>query len=330
VDGDRWVAEVAHDPEGSIVAGDEYPVSATNCERTAATEETLILGDVAADAPDLAERAGYTDWGVSCYLGAPVHVDDGVYGTLCFYHTEPRAAFDDWEVTFVDLMSRWVGEEIERDRRTERLKRQNERLDQFASFVSHDLRGPLSVVRGRLDLAEQTGDAEQFAAARDALDRMERLVEDLLALARASDLPEDPETVALDEAARRAWATVDADGPARLQVETDRTVVADAGPLEQLLVNLFANAVEHGAPDGKGVTVTVGETTTGFYVADDGTGIPADERDRVFDSGYSTDRDGTGYGLAIIDEVATAHGWSVSLEASDAGGLRVVVGVDGD
>jgi len=322
IDGERWTAEVVDVPEGTISVGDVYPLSATNCERTVTTEQTLVLGDVAEDAPDLAERDGVTEWGVACYLGAPVHVDDEVYGTFCFYDTEPRDGFDDWEVTVVDLMSRWVGAERERERRTERLERQNERLDSFASFVSHDLRGPLSALRGWLDMAEETGDPEQFAKARDAADRMESLIDDLLVLARVGDLSGDRERVALATAARTAWRGVET-GDARLVVETDRALLADPGPFEQLLVNLFRNSVEHGSTGDDPVTVTVGETPDGFYVADDGPGVPEDERERVLDSGYSTDREGTGFGLAIVREVATAHGWDVSLGAAESGGLRV-------
>jgi len=239
------------------------------------------------------------------------------------------------------VMSRWVGGELER-------RRQNERLERFASFVSHDLRGPLSVLRGRIDLAEETGDPEQFAACRDAVGRIDTMVDDLLALTRAGDGSEEREPVALDAAARAAWESVESAGS--LVVETERTVSADPGPLDQLLANLFRNAVEHGstgsrespgdavergstggqtssddAPERGAVTVEVGDTSDGFYVADDGPGIPPDEREVVFERGYTTDRDGTGLGLAIVEEVARAHGWTVQVVESAAGGARVEV-----
>jgi signal transduction histidine kinase/PAS domain-containing protein len=324
IDGDRWIAEVVEAPPGTIDPGEVYPLSATNCERAAATERTLVLGDVAADAPGLTERAGFAEWGISCYLGAPVHVDDGVYGTFCFYDTAPRGGFDDWEVTVVDLMARWVSAGIERERRTARLERQNERLDRFASFVSHDLRNPLSVLRGRIDLAEETGDAAEFAACRRAADRMDAMIDDLLTLARAGEV-EDRSTVALAAAAERAWESVD-ESAAALRVEADRTVRADRGLLDRLLENLFRNAVEHGSTaDDDPVTVTVGDLPDGFSVADDGPGISPDDRDRVFDAGYTTDRDGTGFGLAIVAEVAAAHGWSVRATESESGGTRIEV-----
>jgi len=70
------------------------------------------------------------------------------------------------------------------------------------------------------------------------------------------------------------------------------------------------------------VTVTVGSLEDGFYVADDGPGIPEADREKVFESGYSTDGDGTGLGLAIVRRIAQAHGWDVTLTTSESGGAR--------
>jgi signal transduction histidine kinase len=311
-----WVGEVVYDPDGEFDEDEPIPLSATLCERTARESETVVAGDVERDEPALADRDAVVEMGYRCYLGAPVEVDGDVYGTFCFYGAETRAEFDEWEVSLVDLMSRWVGGELERRRRAERLER-------FASFVSHDLRGPISVLHGRLDMAEETGDPAQFDACREAVDRMDTMIDDLLALARAGDAAEDREPVPLADAVRRAWETVGGEG--RLAVETDRTLSADPGPLDQLLTNLLRNAVQHGAPDGGPVAVEVGDTPDGFYVADDGPGVPRDERASVFERGYTTETGGTGFGLAIVEAVADAHGWTVRVEESATGGARVEV-----
>jgi signal transduction histidine kinase len=79
------------------------------------------------------------------------------------------------------------------------------------------------------------------------------------------------------------------------------------------------NAVEHTSQD---VTVTVGELEEGFYVEDDGSGIPEDSRDDVFDAGHTTTDEGTGFGLSIVKEVAEAHGWEVSIAEGSEGGAR--------
>jgi signal transduction histidine kinase len=86
-----------------------------------------------------------------------------------------------------------------------------------------------------------------------------------------------------------------------------------------LLENLFENAVDHGGGD---VTVSVGSTPAGFYIADDGDGIDVEARQEAFDAGYTTTAEGTGFGLNIVDRVATAHDWDVDLSESANGGAR--------
>jgi signal transduction histidine kinase len=84
--------------------------------------------------------------------------------------------------------------------------------------------------------------------------------------------------------------------------------------------------VEHAGED---VTVTVGDLDGGFYVADDGPGIPESDRERVFETGYSTSDGGTGFGLEIVATVATAHGWDVRVtDAADGGARFEFTGVD--
>ncbi|WP_323191770.1 PAS domain-containing sensor histidine kinase [Halostella sp. PRR32] len=204
----------------------------------------------------------------------------------------------------------------ERKRRIEALRGQNERLDEFASVVGHDLRNPLNVIQGHLDLARKTGEAEHFDAICEGVDRMEDLLDELLALARQGKVVSDPETVSLVEVSRNAWDGV-ATGDATLELpDGDPTVEADGTRLRELFENLFRNTVEHAGPDA---TVRVGTTGAGFYVEDDGPGIPVSDSERVFDRGYTTADDGTGLGLNIVKRIAEGHGWSVSATVSGDG-----------
>ncbi len=213
-------------------------------------------------------------------------------------------------------------------RRERELERQNERLDEFTSIVSHDLRNPLNVAEGRLELARSNaGDSEHLSAVADAHERMEGLVDGLLSLARQGEtVGDDPDPVDVGALARDCWEAV-AEPGATLDVPEagDGLVVcADEQRLRQVLSNLFRNSVDHAGGDG-GVTVTVGalDDGPGFYVADDGPGIPAEDREQVFDRGYSSSTDGTGFGLAIVARVADAHGWTVSLaDGEDGDGAR--------
>ena len=214
--------------------------------------------------------------------------------------------------------------DVTEKRRHEReLERTNERLERFASTVSHDLRNPLNVAQGRLALHREAHDDEHLATASNALDRMERLIEEILTLSRQGRAISETETVALSAVVDDCWEVVDT-GEAAVHVESDRSLAADADRLQQLLENLFRNAIEHAGPD---VTIRVGslEEGIGFYVADDGPGIPADDCEAVFESGYSTARDGTGFGLAIVKEIADAHGWDIRATAGTDGGARFEV-----
>ncbi|WP_435062582.1 GAF domain-containing sensor histidine kinase [Halobaculum sp. EA56] len=220
---------------------------------------------------------------------------------------------------------------LDRAERTTRLREQastiaarDERLEEFAEVVSHDLRNPLNVAAGRVDLAAEKVDdpdvASDLATASEALGRVADVVEDARALA-VGERVDDAEPVSLEAVATAAWGGVETGG-AELTVEADGDVTADRGLLARLLENLFRNAVEHA---GDAPRVLVVGTADGFAVEDDGPGVPADERGAVFRVGYSG-ADGTGLGLGIVARVAEAHGWSVRIEDGERlGGARFVV-----
>jgi len=216
-------------------------------------------------------------------------------------------------------------EELNRTR--SELEAKKERLDEFASLVSHDLRNPLTIARGSVELAEDTGDLSHLERAQSAHERMESLLEELLSLARAGVDRGDTAPVDLASVATDAWSTAQTGEP-QFRIDGDLPrIVADKTTLRQALENLYRNAAEHGTDgvdagsDGS-ITVAVGATPDGFYVADDGAGIPADERDQVFEHGYTTRSEGTGFGLSIVREIVEAHDWSITVTESEDGGAR--------
>jgi PAS domain S-box-containing protein len=255
--------------------------------------------------------------------------------------------------TGVLVASRNITEQKERERE---LRHRNERLDRFASIVSHDLRNPLAQARGyvnhvREQFAEHgattDGDAENETAtdrrpaapsgsaasldidqldaylerATDGHDRMAELIDDVLTLARQGDRIGAREPVEIDAFVRRVWRRMEAER-ASLTVETPPSTTCSADPdrLQELFENLFRNAVEHG---GEEVSVRVETTATAIVVTDDGSGLPEGEHEDITERGVSTAETGTGLGLAIVQDIAGAHGWSVALSESDRGGARV-------
>ena len=241
---------------------------------------------------------------------------------------EDTSAFDERDLELSELLAAHAAARLTqldtearlRERTTE-LERQNERLEEFASVVSHDLRNPLQVAQGRLGLARRNTDDPNLEDVATALERAEALINDLLTLARQGESVDELSEVSIDRTVMACWQNV-ATGEAALSAETDLTIMADQARLQQLLENLIGNAIDHGGQD---VIITVGSLSgeeAGFYVADDGPGIPEDDREQVFESGYSTADGGTGFGLHIVEEIVTAHGWSIALAESDDGGAR--------
>ncbi|MFB6142262.1 MAG: PAS domain S-box protein [Halorientalis sp.] len=249
------------------------------------------------------------------------------YGLLVAGSTE-SGAFDDRDVVIGETLAGSVATALEQVARTEQLRarereltRQNDRLEEFAGVVSHDLRNPLQVAHGRVQLARAEADSEDLADAERALERMDDLIDDLLTLAREGDQVQEVAALDLRDVVERCWTMVDT-ADATLRVDGTRTVRADPGRLKQLFENLLGNAVEHGGPD---VTVTVSPIEGGFAVADDGAGVPADRPEQVFEPGCTTTPDGTGFGLSIVQRIVEAHGWDVAVRESADGGARFEV-----
>ena len=255
----------------------EMPAGAATEGRTAATETWYRI---------LGKREGADADTVRFEVA--LRTDDGSERTIEAY---ARYLVDDPAAEGIVINARDITERRERERE---LERTNERLDRFASVVSHDLRNPLGVASGYLELAAE-GDTDAIDEVRKQYDRMETMTADLLTMARGGGEIADDELaeVSLEAAARRAWRNVDTGG-------ADPEAGVESGDL----------------------TVTVETVPDGFAVSDDGVGIPAEHRGQVFDSGHTTEPDNTGFGLAIVDEIASAHGWTAVAAESADGGAR--------
>jgi PAS domain S-box-containing protein len=289
-----------------------------------ADEEAVVGEDMASvfDDPELVEQYhSFTDDETASKAEV---VSDGKH-----YEARVRPILDaqDRHVGWVFV----IADITERKEREEKLQQQNERLDQFASLVSHDLRNPLNVADGYIDVARQTGDMEYLDEIQTSHQRMETIIEDVLTLTREGEDVTDPEPVNVGSTARQAWEHVDTQG-AELRVRADETVLADEDRLARLLENLYRNSIEHG-PETTPADLTIivsldhPSETDGLriLVEDDGVGIPEEMWDEIFDHGYTTEKEGTGLGLSIVSQIAQAHGWQASVGQSDAGGARFVL-----
>lgn len=207
-----------------------------------------------------------------------------------------------------------------------------ERQRQFLADVSHELRTPLTTIRGEVDLMRRFDrlDPEGMDAVHGEAERMSRLVEDLLLLARSNEqLVRRSAPVALDgiveEVLRQAQVLAGDHHVVSAGDVRPVAVTGDGDQLKQLLLNLVSNALRH-TPGGTRVTMGLRQvgSEAELTVADDGPGIPAEDLPFVFDRFYRVDKararasGGTGLGLSIVHAIATGHGGRVAV-ASDVG-----------
>jgi len=205
----------------------------------------------------------------------------------------------------------------ERDR-----DRLDDRIETVASVVNHDLNNPLTIADGYLDVVRMDVDSDHLDAVDDALDRIDGISDAVVTIARDGRRVDETRAIPLERLADDAWRRVDGAGDLDA---TSATVRADPDRLLTLFERLFDNAVRF-CDDP---TITVRATETAVVVADDGPGLPPDRWERALEPGYSTADGQSGLGLAVVEWLADAHRWSVSLRESEVGGLAVVLdGVD--
>ncbi|MGM0591975.1 MAG: GAF domain-containing sensor histidine kinase [Halobacteriota archaeon] len=246
---------------------------------------------------------------------------DGV-GVVQAFDSRPDA-FDAFDRALLELLFVQAGQTLQRIDVEDAVSHERARLESFATALSHDLRSPLNAAMGRLELLQEEYDTAHVDAIDSTHDRMVELINDLLAFTLQGEAIGETDSLALRRVVDDAWQSVDAPD-AELVVEGDLpSVEADRTRLYELLLNAFSNAVQHADTP---VTVRVGPLSDGgFFVADDGPGIAPSNREAVFERGYTTARDGTGFGLPIVQRIADAHDWDLRLTESNDGGVRLAV-----
>lgn len=223
-----------------------------------------------------------------------------------------------------------VGEKVEQaaialrdvteQRREERkLKESNRHLTEFAASLSHDLWEPLRISEAYLDRAENEDNPEHLDTVRQSLDEVREMVDEIVTFAAQHQTPESTSNIDFSDFVRKVWDDGKyADTDAKLIIEESGEIEAETGRLQHLLDHLFDNSVKH---NDSSVMIRVGVTDSGFYVEDDGKGISHSRRTEVFETGLTTGK-GTGFGLPIVRSISTAHGWSILVTDSEAGGVR--------
>jgi signal transduction histidine kinase len=321
----RIVAEAASTPDGPFVV-----LAARSLEPT---EDTIaaVTTVLAAGLPVLVLLVAFTTWVVTDRALGPVEAIRAEVTEITdaqLSRRVPEAGGDDEVARLARTMNEMLA----------RLEASRDRQQQFMSDASHELRSPIATIYYELEVLIANPDGRDIAdVARGLLGedlRMQALVEDLLVLACSDEgtslhnrRPIDLDDILLDEVARlrsRGSVRVDASGISAGQV------IGDPAQLARVVRNLADNAGRHAA-SLVCVSLTVHDGWVSLSVADDGSGIAAEDRTRIFerftrlDDARARDTGGSGLGLAIVHQVVTAHGGSVSVAETAGGGTRFMV-----
>ncbi|MEF8976115.1 MAG: PAS domain-containing protein [Halapricum sp.] len=201
---------------------------------------------------------------------------------------------------------------LDRAEQKRRLATQSARLEEFASLSSHELRNRLQIALGAAERARAEDDVDAVDDVIETLGRMDRLVGQLLTLARTGSVSHSTESIALSGIVETAWHSIPT-GDASLSVSGDAVIAADRGALLEVFEMLFRTTIEGGSGH-----VRVGTLSDGFYAEDDGSSIkPA----ALFEPTYS-DGNVPDDSVYLVSVIADAHEWSVDVEPSDIGGTR--------
>ncbi len=312
----------AHEP--GATAGERHDSDSPIEDAQSDVEQTFLV--VGAAALVAALLAGYL---LAARTAAPLRRFAGTAATVDAGDLSPRVEVD--ASSAAEL--RTLGDSF--NHMLDRLEDAFARQRSFVSDASHELRSPLTAIRGQIEVLARRPDPDAAdvrrveAATLAELRRVEALVEELLALARL-DEGVGPQRRELDAAAFLREAVATAPGAASIGTVAPGRIELDPDMVARVIRNLVENARRHAGPGGK---VTVSSTaTTGrlrIDVDDDGPGIPPAERERIFDRFHRSDtgRDrgsgGSGLGLAIARAIVEGHGGTIRAENSPAGGARV-------
>lgn len=337
-----WVACAVLDRMNfGLEVGDHLEVATTLCSEVRDSHEPIVIEHASAE-PDFCSHPTPKMYGFESYIAVPIFRPGGEYfGNVCALDSAPALLRDEKTVAmmrlFADLVSMQLAAEEESVRDRAALSRERETAElreQFIAVLGHDLRNPLSaILAGSSFLLRTATDATQrtmLERVHGSGRRMTRLIDDIMDFARGrlgGGMPltrERTDVAALVTDVTAEIASAHADRVLRVDAADAGTVRLDPSRAAQMLSNLVANAVTHGAPTEP---VDVRARRAGdrllLAVTSRGAPIPADMMPRLFQpyfrAGEHRPKSGLGLGLYIAAEIARAHGGSIAAESTPAG-----------
>lgn len=310
--------------DGRFPVGLTLDLESTYCRRTIRQESTIALHD----APNQGweDDPAFEAHGLHCYHGTPITVGDDIYGTVCFVSQDPRTKpFSAEEEMFTDLVGQMIGRILEREFHEAELTNREQLIGVLNRILRHNLRNDLNVVRGHAEIVHDRlpeNEMDHAATITDTVDDLLKLSDKARQLNTVVNQTRDRQEHVIEELVRHAVTVVRDDYPnTSLSVEEGmHTTVRVSTSLETALCELIENAAKHGG-DEPVVTVSVSCTQQSLQiqVADNGPGMPEQERS-VLQQGTETPLEhGSGIGLWLVYWIIMHHDGHIETTVSESG-----------
>lgn len=320
---DHWETIVSTDPpDGEIPEGMEADLGTTYCRRTMTANDQIALHDLPNQGWD--DDIAFETYGLHCYLGTRIILDEEPYGTVCFAAEDARSEpFTDGETMFAELISRLLERELEREQHETELTRHTNLALVLNRILRHNLRNDMAVIRGFTQLMTErlNGDVSGEIALRN-IDKLIQLAEKARELDEIIASNHERMPTAVVSLVEEVVDSVREDYPnATVTIEADHETTTALYPsFERALWELLENAAKHSGTNPQ-ITVSV-ETVPNaieIHIEDTGPGL-SEQEVAVLESGVETPlTHGSGLGLWLTHWIVSNHDGEITPEASDAG-----------
>lgn len=277
----------------------------TEAVRAYRSGETVVVNDITT------VDDGYDRGNTVSVMYLPI----GTYGLISFANHE-HSSFGETDIDLASILASNAETAFRRLENERDLRRKNERLEAFVDVITHDIPNHLTVAKTRADLARTQEDLSHLEHVSAAHERIESVISDMHKLVDHGAQIDSTAWIRVADIGEECWRNCrEEKSGGTLEVGKSGYVRADESRFKQLLENLFWNALDHAGPDP---TIRVGLLEDGFFVEDDGPGIPESRRETVLTPGFTeAEESHSGFGLAIVQEIARAHGWTLTITESE-------------
>lgn len=215
-----------------------------------------------------------------------------------------------------------IEQQNETEKLRENLEEEKEHLERLAHVLAHELRNPLTVIDGQLELYRELGEPSHLDAVERHVRRLDNIIEDTLWLVRENDTVSEMSMVDVASVAEDAWLAI-GDETVSLRTESIEQIPANESLLQTMFEKLFSNTLDHTTASQLEVgPLYMGDGLDGFYVADDGAGFDTAAQDDIFEIDINSTDGSSGIGLPVVKEIVQRHSWSITLAEHDTQGVR--------